>query len=384
MKKSSIYILLSGTLFLSYLLFQSCDKDDEVNQAPTCEITTPSSGEGCYRGEMLTISVTATDTDGNISKVEFFIDEVSKGSVSSSPYTYEWDTKNESTGDHVLRATSTDNNGVSTSSEITISLFGSSFAANPKMGVAPLTVNFTDQSTIDPTSWQWDFGDGESSTEQSPTHTYDEMGQYDVILTTSNGQITDTETKTSFIIVKGTITDSRDDQTYKIVEIGTQTWLAENLNFETPDSWWYNDDPANGDLYGRLYTWDAAMQACPAGWHLSSDDEWKSLEMYLGMSQDKVDNENLRGTDEGRKLKSTSGWNTNDGLDAVGFTALACGYRSRLSGQSQYKGSLTYWWTSTVAGSGGAWYHYLDDGADKVGRYRYHKDDGYSVRCIKD
>ena len=133
----------------------------------------------------------------------------------------------------------------------------------------------------------------------------------------------DTETKTNFIIVKGTVTDPRDDQTYSIVTIGSQTWFAENLNYETPDSWWYDNSSANGDVSGRLYTWNAAVTACPGGWRLSHDDDWKTLEMLLGMSQSEADKTEQRGTDEGKKLKSTSGWSSSgNGTDEVGFSAL--------------------------------------------------------------
>ena len=73
------------------------------------------------------------------------------------------------------------------------------------------------------------------------------------------------------------ITDARDGQTYKTVTLGDQTWLAQDLNYETDNSWCFQNDPANCETYGRLYNWEAAMNACPAGWHLPSDQEWSKL-----------------------------------------------------------------------------------------------------------
>ncbi|MCK4676495.1 MAG: PKD domain-containing protein, partial [Bacteroidales bacterium] len=336
------------------------------------------------------ISVVAADSDGDIAAVKFIIDGESKGSVSSSPYNFDWSTSGEGLGNHTLKATSIDNEGASTSDEVTIEIIeeeGSAFTASPTIGDAPLTVNFTDQSTNNPTSWNWDFGDGGNSTEQSPSHTYNDMGLYDVTLTATNEHGSDTETKTNFIIVKGTFTDPRDNQTYSIVTIGSQTWFAENLNFETSNSWWYDNSSANGDVYGRLYTHNAATTACPGGWHLPSDIEWKTLEMYLGMSQSEADQTDFRGTDEGKKLKSTSAWPSGDnGTDEVGFTALPGGYRNAINGSFMILNSYGSWWTSTEYGTNqeGGWRRFMESGNDKVARGGYNKDHGFSVRCIRD
>jgi uncharacterized protein (TIGR02145 family) len=71
-----------------------------------------------------------------------------------------------------------------------------------------------------------------------------------------------------------TTTDARDQQLYPTVGSAGKTWLARNLDFTTPTSWCYNDDPSLCAEFGRLYLWEEAKNACPAGWHLASEDEW--------------------------------------------------------------------------------------------------------------
>jgi len=228
-------------------------------------------------------------------------------------------------------------------------------------GVIPLSVNFTDSSANNPTTWHWDFGDGNTSALQNPTHTYSDTGSYTVSLIANNNFSTDTITRADYITASntGVFTDPRDGQTYDIVNIGGQVWFAENLNFEVPNSWWYENDSVNGNVYGRLYTWEAALEACPPGWHVPTDEEWKDLEMFLGMSQSQADGTGLRGTDEGTKLKSTSGWiSGGNGTNIVGFNAIPAG-RGDDGEAFERLGSDGYWWTSTESSDKVGWYRRL-------------------------
>ncbi len=240
------------------------------------------------------------------------------------------------------------------------------FNVDQSGGVIPLTVIFTDSSTNNPTSWQWDFGDGNTSNQQNPSHTYVDIGTYTVTLITTGNSGPDSITKVDLIIATntGVFKDPRDGKTYDIVNIGDQVWFAENLNFEVPDSWWFDNDPANGDVYGRLYTFEAALAACPPGWHIPTDEEWKDLEMFLGMSQLEADQAGERGTDEGEKLKSTSGWNeAGNGTNTAGFMALPGG-RGIISGQFDNLSNEGYWWSSTES-FGDVWYRRLSFNSKK-------------------
>ncbi|PKP33301.1 MAG: hypothetical protein CVT99_02290 [Bacteroidetes bacterium HGW-Bacteroidetes-16] len=187
-----------------------------------------------------------------------------------------------------------------------------------------------------------------------------------------------------------TFTDSRDGQTYNTVVIGDQTWMAENLNFDLPgQSYTYDDTSATSDIYGRLYDHSAAVYACPSGWHLPSDDEWKTLEMALGMSQSDADRIAYRGTDEGGKMKEmgTSTWAApNTGAtNSSGFNALPAGVR--YANTYMGLGKHTTWWLSTDADYYIENYYYSRHlSYDKAQIYRHYANgsDGYSVRCIKD
>jgi len=180
----------------------------------------------------------------------------------------------------------------------------------------------------------------------------------------------------------GQFTDPRDNQTYHTVVIGEQEWFAQNLNYEIDNSWCYDNDSINCHDYGRLYTWVAAKFACPFGWHLPTDDDWKQLEMFLGMSQDHANSTGFRGTDVGEKLKSTTGWiHDGNGTNEVGFSALPGGHF--FNGDFYEIDYFGYWWTATDLATV-ARHRELRYFGSYVYRGSYDKEDGLSVRCVKD
>jgi len=168
-------------------------------------------------------------------------------------------------------------------------------------------------------------------------------------------------------------------QTYKTVVIGTQTWMAENLNYNisTGNSDCYDNDPANCTKYGRLYDWATAMEVCPSGWHLPSDAEWTTLTDYVGVSSSTV----------GTKLKATSGWNAHaiygNGTDEYGFSALPGGYGGSV-GNFVNVGNYGYWWSAAGGNSYYAWYRYMYYDNSSVDRSNDDKSYLFSVRCLQD
>ncbi len=285
------------------------------------------------------------------------------------------------------------------------------------------SVSFTDESINSPTSWSWSFGDGATSTKKNPTHTYATPEVYTVGLTVSNNSGSDSEVKTDYITVIEGVVDV-DGNVYDVVTIGEQTWMAENLKvtrysdgsaipYVVNDSeWeplgssdkaycWYDNSTTNRDTYGGLYSWAAAMNGavssntnpsgvqgvCPNGWHLPSDNEWKELEMFLGLSQSEADATGWRGTDEGGKIKEpdTEHWHTpNTGAtNESGFTALPAGFRYS---QGPF-GNLSYsahFITATENDAEASWNHSLSHTLASIERWTAWKDSGNSVRCIKD
>ncbi len=195
------------------------------------------------------------------------------------------------------------------------------------------------------------------------------------------------------------MTDSRDGQTYKIVKIGEQTWMAQNLNYETTNSYCYKDIASYCDKYGRLYTWAAAMDSvgawskkgkgcgydvkctptypvrgiCPAGWHLPTKTEWNALFNAVGGQ-----------STASTKLKSTSGWNNNgNGSDTFSFMALPAGNRYYYGGDYD-EGNLADFWSSTEKDSVDAYDVYLNNNSDSAYLDYDGKSDAFSVRCLKD
>lgn len=208
-------------------------------------------------------------------------------------------------------------------------------------------------------------------------------------------------------------TDPRDGNVYKIITIGNQVWMAENLAYlpsvnmvadgseYAAGSYYYvygydgtnvADAKAtdNYATYGVLYNWTAAMDGeassttnpsgiqgvCPAGWHLPSDAEWTELTDYLGGTSV---------VDGKLKETGTTHWNTPNigATNETGFTALPGGTRFP-NGPFNYIGNLGYWWSATDYDATNAWSRFMNYSYSNVIRSYYGKVLGFSVRCVRD
>ncbi|MEN9353055.1 MAG: hypothetical protein RL318_380 [Fibrobacterota bacterium] len=175
-----------------------------------------------------------------------------------------------------------------------------------------------------------------------------------------------TKTKAGPVVVKrGTMTDKRNGTIYNTVTIGRQKWMAENLDYPLGSSWCYEGKAENCEKYGRLYAWNAALKACPSGWHLPSDGEWQVLE------------DALEGDAKG--LKVAKGWN---GTDRYGFSVQPAGSRGG-NGSFGRLGSGAYFWSATEYAAQIAWYRYFRSGVGSVSSNCGYKTDGFSVRCLE-
>ena len=168
-----------------------------------------------------------------------------------------------------------------------------------------------------------------------------------------------------------TFKDARDGQEYRFVVIGSQVWMAENLNYAVDDgssSWCGNRDC---DSYGRLYNWPTAQNVCPGGWHLPNDDEYKTLWAYV--------DENNGSESVETSLKATTMW-AEPGSDKFGFAALPAGYY--WSGYSDVGSDAGFWSSSEDNyNQGYDWRLYHGANYDNLGMP---KEVGFAVRCLYD
>jgi len=163
----------------------------------------------------------------------------------------------------------------------------------------------------------------------------------------------------------GSFTDTRDGKTYKTVKIGTQVWMAENLNYNIGSgSWCYDDNSSNCNKYGRLYDWETAKKACPAGWHLPSKSEFETLLNNYGG-------------------EGSNAYNALIPSGSSGFSALFGGWRYYY-GDFDGIGGRGYFWSSSPNDSIDAWGLGVSSDIKDAYVYIYSRSVGFSVRCLQD
>ena len=195
--------------------------------------------------------------------------------------------------------------------------------------------------------------------------------------------------------------------TYKTVKIGTQTWMAQNLNYPASGSKCYDDQTSNCDTYGRLYDWATAMALpsscnssncasqiktkhkgiCPDGWHIPSNEELGTLVKYVDPNWSS-DYSNVAGT----KLKAKTSWNdynsicgprSGNGTNDYGFSALPGGYGSS-GGYFSTVGDSGLWWSASEYDSNSAYFRGMSYSSELAIRDTFNKPILFSVRCLQD
>lgn len=338
MRSFSGYFIV--VLFIQLLVLSSCKEKE--NESPVAEITSPTDGIVVMPGDQITVIASADDPDGSIVQVKFYLDYLNVAVFDEPPYEYVWEISDTLYGDVEVRATVIDNESAANTDKIVV--------------------------TVDATGGF------------NPDLSYGEMSDID-------------------------------GSSYKTILIGDQNWMAENLKvthyadgsaipFVGDDGqWaelgesdkaycWYDNMSEYADTTGALYSWSAALDVCPEGWHLPSDDEWKELELYLGMSQDYADKHEWRGTYQGGMLKEMgfSNWyNPNlAGSNTSGFTALPGGYRSNTGAFYGFGMYAAYWTSSEKEGTNTVWYRALNNEKTDVYRYWVVGNRAASIRCVQD
>ncbi|WP_173468495.1 fibrobacter succinogenes major paralogous domain-containing protein [Fibrobacter succinogenes] len=186
-------------------------------------------------------------------------------------------------------------------------------------------------------------------------------------------------------------TDPRDGQSYDVVKIGSLTWMAENLNYETETSACPDGDSRNCKRLGQLYTWVDAKTVCPEGWRLPTNEDFAQI---LAQSHD--GEPGVVSNETGAKLKSRNGWfKKGNGTDEFGFNALPAGYRSAVlkaddgtiaGGKFDGIGGYAYFWSATEDtenSESNAFYLFLSFSSDAASLNAFAKEDFRSVRCVR-
>jgi len=299
-----------------------------------------------------------------------------------------------------------------------------SFTISPESGTNYIryTIDATgccdDKTSVDDLEVRWDFDyendpgwDTDFSTEKFFEISFQEFHKtYQIRMEVRDSEgFSNIATHSVKVSNMGSFVDSRDNKTYTTVLLDSQTWMAENLAWlpsvsnstdeSTEDPYYYvygyegsvvaeAKQTDNYNTYGVLYNYPASMIACPAGWHLPSDEEFMLMEEFLGMDQSELSSsEGFRQSGKlGKNLKSESGWNSEgNGVNRYGFNILPAGTRM-WSGGFDTMGEWVGMWTSSRNQNTNTMYWvrgavWFDDGFQRDDAVR---DFGYTVRCVKD
>ncbi len=217
---------------------------------------------------------------------------------------------------------------------------------------------------------------GDFTYEPPPTYFGRDTFWYTLLTIDKSGEARDPSQRRVYLNIiekarTGHFADPRDGQQYATILLDDgNVWMAENLNVDLEGSFWYENDPENGALYGRLYTWPVAKEACPEGWHLPSKEEVIAITEPFKIP-----------TNAQFPIRDINYYAHYEG----GFTGLDL-VTSGMRGESEKFGGLDYeaavYWTSTLKeDSSKAYELWLDKMSAKI--YERDTSNAYPCRCVK-
>lgn len=317
-------------LLITLLIVGSIISCKEENKTPKCQIISPVEGDIFYCGEKVEINVNAFDDDGEIHELQFYVNGVGISSLEKFPHNFYWETKNQPQGEYEISVIAFDNERSQTESTVKVKL------------------------------------------EKLKT---------------------------------GKFADNRDGHNYSWVQIGDQVWMTENLAYmpyvsapnQQPETFphYYvygytgNDieeakDSINYKKYGTLYNWEAALTACPAGWHLPSNKEWNKLAEYISKVNNEYDFSSDTWYNVGIHLKSQLGWeDSGNGTDDYKFNAIPGGIYESYNKGFYSQNNIACWWSRTEFNDYKAWNWILQTDNSELKHIPYGRSSGLSIRCVK-
>jgi uncharacterized protein (TIGR02145 family) len=410
-------------VFLLIILLVSVSCQEE-NLPPSCKIVMPNNDFAFVKNEDIKFSVEAQDPDGQISEVQIYFDDLAIASLTTSPFEYVINTTEIRAGTHSLKAIAYDDKRPSAEDEVhlyirallpSISTDSSNTITENSMHVYG-SIDDDGGAEVLSRGFYWGIDHspeiyGEKVTSGSGTGAFSEtitgltpVRNYYVkaFAANSTGEAYGDEIR---ITTAGTdvFLDPRDGNRYEYLKIGEDVWMTENLmylpdvtypvdkSFDLSRHYVYDysgnraeaaKNTSNYETYGVLYNWPAAQGACPSGWHLPTDIDWKELEIHLGMSEAEANAMNARGTDQGLKLKASAGWIDGNGSNESKFSALPGGKLEYIEFvELEEKG---WWWTRTEHPSNvnNSYIRSLT-ATDQVYRLEGSKENAYSIRCVR-
>jgi len=418
----NLFRILVLILFIVFIL--SCSKKDEDSiNLINFTIVEPIENDEFAIGDSILIRINLSE-DTEISRIELSVNGDFIDTIESDKLIYNWSSINMTEGSHTISIKTKDKNQNALSKNLKINLVDENkppfayYSVLPEYGDTTTvfrfdangSYDFQDESEV--LEFRWDFDnngiwDTDWSTIKTSDHKFRNIKIYKSRLSVRNSKGLVSDYILSINVSKdgtfGSFIDYRDNQTYATITIGSQVWMAENLKYlpqvnppsEISESipYYYvysykgnNIEEAknteNFKKYGVLYNYEAAVLSSPEGWHIPTDEEWKTLESFLGMSESELNELGSRGTNQGNKLKSDYDWDDNGaGSNSSKFCALPGGH---VSSNSFYHIKIYgFWWSTSLDSYRYPWYRHLNP-SDYVLRMYCSKDRAFSIRCIKD